>query len=389
MTESMQTRPQLPALEIRPVETARDLAAFIDVPKRLYRNQPGYVPALDLERRESLTPKNPFFAHAEVRFWLAARGPEIVGRISAQVDRAYLARHDDATGHFGCLDVADDAEAYAALLTTAEAWLRDRGLRRITGPFSLSINEEVGLMVWGFDARKVLLVPWHPPYAGARVEACGYRKLKDLLSWDYDVQAAPPTIGRRLLQRAAMADRVRVRSADMAHFQRDLGFLLDIFNDAWSDNWGYVPFTPEEIAAAAKSLRPVVIPDCAVFVELDGEPVAFVLGIANLDEAIRDLDGRLLPFGWAKLLWRLKVRRPDSGRVPLMGVKRRFRNDALLGAGLALMAIDTMRENGKRLGIRTAELGWILEDNKPTINIIKAAGGVHCKTHRIYEKALA
>ena len=377
-----------PALEIRAVETARDLAAFIDLPKRLYRGQPGYVPALDLERRESLTAKNPYFAHAEVRFWLAARGAEIVGRISAQIDRAYLARYHDATGHFGCLDVADDPEAYAALFVAAETWLRDQGMQRATGPFSLSINEEAGLMVHGFAARKILLVPWHPPYAGAHVEACGYTRLKDLLSWDYDVQAASPTIGRRLLQRAEMADRVRVRTAEMNHFQRDLGYLLDIFNDAWSDNWGYVPFTPAEIAAAAKSLRPVVIPECAVFVELDGEPVAFILGIANLDEAIRDLDGKLLPFGWAKLLWRLKVRRPTSGRVPLMGVKRRFRNDALLGAGLALMAIDAMRENGKRLGIRTAELGWILEDNKPTINIIKAAGGVHYKTHRIYERAL-
>jgi hypothetical protein len=375
-------------LSVAPVEGRRDLDAFIALPKRLYSGQPGYVPHLDLERRESLTEKNPFFGHATVRFWLARRGGRVVGRISAQVDRAYLERYGDATGHFGCLDVEDDGEAYAALLAAAEAWLESQGMRRATGPFSLSINEEVGLMIEGFQARSVLLVPWHPPYAGPRVEACGYAKLKDVLSYDYDVQRSPATTGRKLIERAKVAERVKVRTADMKHFDREVRILLDIFNDAWSDNWGYVPFTEAEIEAAAKALKPVVIPECAVFAEMDGEPVAFILGLANLNEAIRDLDGRLLPFGWAKLLWRLKARLPDSGRVPLMGVKKRFRKHPLLGAGLALMALDEMRANGRKLGVKTAELGWILEDNKPTIAMIKAAGGVHYKTHRIYEKAL-
>jgi len=313
----------------------------------------------------------------------------VVGRISAQIDQAYLDHYQDHTGHFGCLDAEDDAEAYAALLATAEGWLRNQDMRRVTGPFSLSINEEAGLMIDGFDSRSILLVPWNPPYAQRHVEAQGYAKAKDLLCYDYDVQNSPETTGRKLIERAKVAERVRVRTADMRKFDREVAILLDIFNDAWSDNWGYVPLTPAEIAAAARTLRPVVIPECAVFTELDGEPVAFILGIANLNEAIRDLDGKLLPFGWLKLLWRLKARRPTSGRVPLMGVKRRFRNHPLLGAGLALMAIDEMRANGKKLGVRTAELGWILEDNRATNSIIKSAGGVHYKTHRIYEKSLA
>lgn len=377
-------------LVVAPVQGKADLAAFIALPKRLYRGHPGFVARLDMERRETFTPgKNPFFEHAEHAFFLARRGGRVVGRVSAQIDRAYLARYADATGHFGCLDAEDDPEAFAALLGAAEEWLRARGMARATGPFSLSINEEAGQMVEGFDRPATLMVPYGPPWAPAHVEACGYAKLKDLLSYDYVVQTAPETLGRKLIARAGAELKVTVRTADMSRFDAEARTLLDIFNDAWSDNWGFVPFTEAEIAAAAKLLKPLVIPECAVFVEMDGRPVAFILALANLDEAARDLDGRLFPFGWAKLLWRLKVDKVRTGRVPLMGVRKEFRGHPLLGAGLAMMAIDKMRENGKRLGYTNAELGWILEDNKATNNIIRSSGGRLHKVHRLYEKKLA
>jgi hypothetical protein len=366
-----------------------DLKAFIDLPKRLYTGQPGYIAHLNSERQEAYSPqKNPLFQHVEVAFFLARRAGKVVGRISAQLDKAYLERYADSTGHFGSIVAEDDPAIFAALFKEAEAWLRARGMIRATGPFSLSVNEEVGLLVWGFDSRSVLLVPWDPPYAGPRVEACGYTKIKDVFSYDYDIQNAPETIGKKLLGRAGMANRVKVRTLNMKMFDAEVRTLVGVFNDAWSDNWGFVPFTQAEINHASKAFGPVIIPDLVVFIDVDDETVAFIVALANLNEAIDGFNGSLNPINLVKLLWRLKVMGTDSMRVPLMGVKKKFRNHPLMGAGLAMMAIDVLRENGKRLGKKTAELGWILEDNKPTNNIIRSVGGVHYKTHRLYEKAL-
>ncbi|MFO1080213.1 MAG: dATP pyrophosphohydrolase [Reyranellaceae bacterium] len=374
---------------VAPVAGKADLKAFIDLPKRLFAGYPGYTPHLDTERRDAFSPaKNPLFRHVDVQFFLARRGGKVVGRITAQVDHASLERYADATGHFGCVVAEDDPAIFAALLAAAEGWLRGKGMKRVTGPFSLSVNEEVGLLVWGFDSRSVLLVPWDPPYAGPRIEACGYAKIKDVFSYDYDVQNAPETLGKKLMERAGMAGRVKVRSADMKKFDAEVRTLVDIFNDAWSDNWGFVPFTQAEIDHASKAFGPVIVPELAVFVEVDDEPVAFIVALSNLNEAIRGFDGRLTPLNLVKLAWRFKIAGVRSTRVPLMGVRKKYRNHPLMGAGLAMMAIDQLRQNGKRLGKTRAELGWILEDNGPTNKIIRSVGGVHYKTHRLYEKAL-
>jgi len=374
---------------VSPVETKADLKAFIALPRRLFAGHKGYIPHLNTEREEAFSPKkNPLFKHVEVRFFLARRNGRVVGRITAQLDGAYLERYKDSTGHFGCLVAEDDPAIFQALFKAAEDWLRSKGMKRATGPFSLSVNEEVGLLVWGFESRSVLLVPYDPPYAGPRVEACGYTKIKDLFSYDYDVQNAPETIGRKLLARAGLAERVKVRTANMKMFDAEVRTVVNIFNDAWSDNWGFVPFTQAEIDHASKAFGPVIVPELCVFVEVDDEAVAFIIALANLNEAIADFNGRLDPITLVKLLWRLKIAGLDSTRVPLMGVRKKYRNHPLMGAGLAMMAIDTLRANGKRLGKKSAELGWILEDNKATNNIIRSVGGVHYKTHRIYEKAL-
>ena len=221
----------------------------------------------------------------------------------------------------------------------------------------------------------MLMVPYDPPYSGARVEANGYAKIKDLFSYNYDVQNAPETIGKKLMARAGMGERVKVRSANMKMFDAEVRTIVGIFNDAWSDNWGFVPFTQAEIDHAAKAFGPVIVPELVVFVEVDDEAVAFIVALTNLNEAIEDFSGRLGPINLLKLLWRLKIAGVGSTRVPLMGVKKKFRNHPLMGAGLAMMAIDQLRQNGKRLGKKTAELGWILEDNKATNNIIRSVGG--------------
>ncbi len=374
---------------VSPVVSKADLKAFIALPKRLFAGHKGYVPHLNVERQEAFSPKkNPLFKHVEVQFFLARRAGRVVGRITAQIDGAYLERYADSTGHFGCIVAEDDPAIFAALFAAAENWLRGKGMKRITGPFNLSVNEEVGLLVWGFDSRPVLMVPYDPPYAGPRVEACGYAKIKDLFSYDYDVQNAPETIGAKLLARAGLAGRVKVRTANMKMFDAEVRTVVNIFNDAWSDNWGFVPFTQAEIDHASKAFGPVIVPDLCVFVEVDDEAVAFIVALTNLNEAIEDFDGSLNPLNLVKLLWRLKIAGVSSTRVPLMGVRKKYRNHPLMGAGLAMMAIDTLRQNGKRLGKTSAELGWILEDNKATNNIIRSVGGVHYKTHRIYEKAL-
>ena len=374
---------------VAPVTDKRGFEQFIRVPAELYRGHKGWVPPLLLERRESLHfEKNPYFQHAQAQYWLALRDGKPVGRISAQIDQAYLQRYRDATGHFGLIDAIDDRTIHGALLHAAEDWLRARGMKRVTGPYNLSINEEVGLMIDGFDTSSMMLMGYNAAYAPAHVEAAGYVKIRDLIGYDYDVTSATETLGKRLAERLPENSRIALRRVDMKEFNRDLRLLLDIFNDAWQDNWGFVPFSEAEIVALAKILKPLVVRDLAWFVELDGQGVGMILALPNVNEAIADLEGRLLPFGWAKLLWRLKVRGLKSARVPLMGVRMKYRGTAL-GAALALMVIDALRVNGKRLGYQRAELGWILENNTVVRRIIESVGGQPYKTYRLYEKPLA
>lgn len=374
-------------LTIEAVEGGRALDDFITLPNRLYRGHKGFVPQLSFERRLTLRfDKNPYFQHAKGCYFLARRDGRVVGRISAQVDQMYLQRYHDQTGHFGMIDAEDDPAIFAALLGAAEEWVRRQGMTRITGPFNLSINEEIGVQITGFDERSMLLMGYNPPYTAPRVEAQGYTKLKDVIAYDYDIMNSPPTIGRKLVERYA-AGRVRLRRVDMKNFDAEVRSLLGIFNDAWQDNWGFVPLTEEEVKLTAKTLKPLVVPDLVWFADLDGKPTAMILAIPNVNEAIADLNGSLLPLGWAKLLWRLKVRGLKSARVPLMGVRMALRNTPL-GAALAMMVIDELRANGFRRGIEHAELGWILENNAVVRRMIEQVGGNGYKTYRLYEKPL-
>lgn len=374
-------------LTIEAVEGGRALDEFITLPNRLYKGHKGFVPQLVFERRLTLRfDKNPYFQHAKGRYFLARRDGRVVGRISGQVDQMYLQRYNDATGHFGMIDAEDDPAIFAALFKAAEDWVRGQGMRRITGPFNLSINEEIGVQVTGFDERSMLLMGYNPAYTAPRVEACGYAPIKTVIAYDYDIMNSPPTIGRRLVERYA-AGRVTLRKVNMKKFDQEVRTLLDIFNDAWQDNWGFVPLTEEEVKLTAKTLKPLVVPDLVWFAELDGVPTGMILAIPNVNEAIADLDGSLLPFGWAKLLWRLKVQGLKSARVPLMGVRMNLRHTPL-GAALAMMVIDELRANGVKRGIEHAELGWILDNNKVVRRMIEQVGGRPYKTYRLYEKAL-
>jgi hypothetical protein len=314
------------------------------------------------------------------------RHGEAVGRISAQIDRLYLERHGGATGHFGLLDAVDDPHVFAGLAGAAEEWLNQRGMRRITGPFSLSINEESGLLVQGFETPPMIMMGHARPYYALHLERLGYTKCKDLFAYLRDLDAPVPVSIRRALDRLKANPRIRLRSLRRSRYRQDLATALAIFNDAWSENWGFVPLTEAEIAHAASSLRPLLREDLVWFAEVDGAPAAMAVMLPNLNEAIADLGGRILPFGWLKLLWRL---RGDlkTARVPLMGVRKDYQSGPMGGA-LALAVIDALYKAAVRAGFVRIEMSWILEDNWPMRGILERVGCRPYKSYRIYEKAL-
>lgn len=374
-------------LRVIAVSGKTDLEQFIRIPGIILGCDPVWVPPLLLERRMFLSSRsNPYFQHARWQAWIAWRGDQPVGRISAQIDELHLERYGDATGFFGMLDAEDREDTFAALIGTAEQWLHEQGMRRVRGPFNLSINEETGLLVDGFDTPPVFMMGHALPYYSTRIEQCGYKKAKDTLAYMIAPNFEAPAIMQRLV--ATSAHRVRVRPLDRKHFDAEMTLMRDIFNDAWSENWGFVPFTAAEIQDLGHNLRFLVDVNMIQFAEVDGEAAAFIVALPNINEAIRDLGGKLLPFGWLKLLWRLKVHFPSSARVPLMGVRRKFQRTRL-GPGLAFVVIDAVRAQLHHRGAKQIELSWILEDNAGMRNIIESIGGKAYKRYRIYERHLS
>lgn len=371
-------------ITILPAGGGTPLRRFIRLPARLYADDRHFVPPLELERLEALRPgRNPWFEHGEAQFFLAVRGGRDVGRISAQIDRLVK---EPALGFFGLLAAEDDPAVIAALFAAAERWLRERGRTRVRGPFSLSINEETGLLVDGFDTPPMVFMPHDQRYMAGRVEAMGYAKVKDVIAYLYDVVQGFPEEVMRLVRRAENRG-IRIRQIDMRRIDEEFALVMDIFNDAWSQNWGFVPYTCAELTHMARALRPVLDPACTAIAEYEGRPVAFAILLPNFNELIHDFRGRLLPFNWLKLLLRLK-RGVRTGRLPLMGVRRSF-SRGLLGGMVPLALIHSLQVKVKPMGIRKAELSWILEDNLPMRRIIEALGGNAYKTYRVYEKQLS
>ena len=373
------------AVQIVPVLDPRALDRFIRLPELLLRNDPCFVPPLHAERRDALTAEgNPFFGHADVALFLAQREGREVGRISAQRDHLLA---DPQIGHFGMLLAIDDATVIDALLAAAEAWLRGRGLSVIQGPFSLSINEETGLLVDGFGTPPMLMMPHDPPYLDAHLRRLGYVKARDLYAYISDTAVSLPPGASRMVARG-LPSNVTLRTLQMPQLARDIAALVEIFNDGWSTHWGFVPITREEITHIAKAMRPLLHEKLVWFADVDGQPAAFGLCLPNLNEAIRDLSGTLLPFGWAKLLWRLKVAGVKTARVPLMGMRKQFSN-TLLGQLLPLHVCESLRREAAAMGIKSLEMSWVLEDNKPMRHLAEAIGASAYKTYRVYQKDLA
>ena len=372
-------------LSVEEVTTPRALRQFLNLPHRIYADDQAWVAPLRLMKRDQLSPRNHFFEHARWRAWIACRDGVPVGRITAQIDELHLRQHNDQAGYFGMLEAQEDPAVFAALFRAAESWLRDEGMQRVIGPFNLHVNEEVGILVDGFSTPPFVLMGHGRSWYGAAVEAQGYRGVKDLLAYHVRPDFEAPRVMERLAAR--VSERVTVRPARREKLREDALVMMDIFNDAWQKNWGFVPLVESEWVETVSTLSKLMPDEYIQIAEYDGEPVAFIVALPNLNEAIRDLDGRLLPFGWAKLLWRMKVRHPTTARVPLMGVKLEFQHSRL-GPTFAFMVIDAVRRALHARGVRDVEMGWILEDNDGMRNIIETIGGQAYKRYRVYQKEL-
>ncbi|MCB8882458.1 dATP pyrophosphohydrolase [Acidisoma cellulosilytica] len=374
-------------IEILSVTGPALLKRFIRLPDRIMAPDPNYIPPLHSERQAALTPKgNPFFGHADAAFWLARKNGVDVGRISAQIDHLTKPEPEAPIGNFGMLSAIDDKAVFAALLATAEAWLAERGIKRVQGPFSLSINEESGLLIDGFDTPPMLMMPHDASYVAAHIDAAGYGKIRDLYAYLCDTTAALPPRSAAMVARG-LPSNVTLRPMQFKTLKQDIASLVSIFNDAWATHWGFVPITEPEVDHMAKAMRPLLHEKLIWFADVDGEPAAFGLCLPDLNAAIRDLSGSLLPLGWAKLLWRLKVSGVPTARVPLMGVRKRY-GEGMLGRLLALHVVESLRREALAKGIKAVEMSWILEDNLPMRHLAEAVGGRQYKTYRVYEKTL-
>jgi hypothetical protein len=368
-----------------------DVKRVIDVPYNVYRNEPNWVPPLRREVKKLLSVRrNPFFEHGTAAFWIAWQGQTPVGRISAQINRLHLDTYRDATGNFGLIEAIDDPNVFSALLSTAEGWLREQGIRRILGPYSLSINDEIGVLIDGFDMPPMVMMPFSPRYYATRIEEFGYKKAKDLHAYVLALKSIKPAEIQRLSTVAARLSseaKIRVRPIDMNRFADEIRLGIDIYNDAWQDNWGFLPVTPREVDALIAAIRPIVIDEGILFAEVDENPEAMMIWIPNMNEMISDLGGRLFPFGWVKLLWRIHKMNVNSGRMILGGV-RKARRDSLMSGALITVMLAQLAKAGLVHDIETVEFSWILEDNAKSSAIARYGNMRLAKLYRIYEKAI-
>lgn len=378
---------------VTPASGKADIAAFIDLPWTIYANDPNWVPPLRMDVKELISPgKNPFFEHAEAQLFLARRGGKVTGRISAHIDRLAQTMpppqgFGPGTGNFGLFEAMDAATA-AALIAAAEHWLTAKGVTRAIGPISLSIWEEPGVLVEGFDHPPTVLMGHHRPDYAGWISANGYAPVKRLDTYALDILHPFPPLVQRIVASGLKNPRIRVREVDKSKFAQEAAIILAILNDAWGSNWGFVPITDSEVAYTGKKLKPIVFNDLIRIAEVDGEPVAFMMTLPNLNEATKSFNGKLFPFNALKLLRWLRKPTCTTMRVPLMGVVKRLQSSRL-ASQLAFMMIEAIRQSAiAKYGATRGEIGWILEDNQGMVAIADAIESTVNKRYMIYEKPI-
>lgn len=372
-------------IEIREVTGKAEMKTFIRLPGRILKDDPHWVEPLHFERAQFFSKKhNPWFTHGEAAFFLAWRAGRAVGRVSAQIDRLSPDVEGRTCGLFGALTAEEDGAVVAALLARAEAWLRERDAGRMRGPYTLNTNHETGLLVDGFDSPPFMLMPHDPPWLGPMIEAAGLSKGRDVYAYRLQTSSGMPERLGRFIK--SPTEGLTVRGVNLRKWDEEVGHIARIFNIAWRDNWGFVPFTPVEIDAMAKELKPLIDPGLTRIAEVDGEPVGFIVVLPDVNEAVRDFGGRLFPFNILRLLWRLKFGRVRGARVPLMGVLPGL--PGVLASVTPLMLIYSPEKRYRERGFDEVEFSWILEDNKPVRRMIEMLGARIAKTYRIYDRAL-
>jgi GNAT superfamily N-acetyltransferase len=378
------------AIRIESIGTSKAyIQAFIDVAAPIYADDPCWVQPLDFERHEFLSPaKNHYFDHATAQFFIAYRDNKPVGRISAQIDELSKQHHGATFGHWGLFESIDDQGVADALFKAAEDWLKDRGMDCAGGPYSLSVNTECGLLVDGFDTTPMIMMGHARPYYGQLVEGRGYAKEIDLYAYVLSRYTPWPERMYKIVEMAKRNKSITIRRLDKSNYEKELEIVFDIFNEAWSDNWGFIPFTEDEVKQAGKEMKMIIREHRAMLIEHDGEPAAFMIAIPDVNGYLADLNGKLLPFGWARLLWRIIKNDEAAVRVPLMGIKKQFQSKPI-GALMALWLIHDIRvEVEASGGLERGELSWILETNLPMINILDQSGAKIYKTYRMYRRDL-
>jgi len=375
------------SVTIRPVRTRRELKRFVKVPFHLHRDHPQWVPPLIFDRMQFLDRgRNPYFEHAEAEYFVAERDGEPVGRISAQVDERWDTYQGGNDGMFGFFETVEDREVAGALLSAAEDWLRSRGRSRLIGPMDFTTNDEVGILVEGYELRPMILQNWHPPFYRELLESLGYAKSMDLLMWFLGLgelkegDAFAPEI-HDAAAKALREEGVTIRNIDKRNLGEEMRRFTEVYNEAWADNWGFVPPTEAEVEFHAKILKQVIDEDWAFVAEHDGETVGVALTLPDINQVTARMGGRLLPFGWLRFL--LGKRKIDRVRVFALGVKNDFRHSGV-AAGLYLRHLEAASPDG----VPAAETGWILETNEPMNRAMEGMGGEIVKRYRIYERTL-
>jgi len=380
-------------LAIHPVATKADRKAFLDLGYALNRDDPHWVPPLRSEAAGMIDPqKNGWFSHAHGQLFIASRDGRPVGRISAHIDTLALEMPPEqgfgpGTGFWGMLDATDEQTA-AALIDEAENWLRQQGMTRAVGPVTLSIWEEPGLLIKGHDHSPTVMMGHQQAKYQGWIERAGYQPIKQLYTYELDISREFPPIVQRIVESGERNPRIRIREIDKSRFAEEAKLIIDILNDAWSDNWGFIPLTQPELDDVSTKLKPLVFNELIRVAEFDGEPVAFMITLPDINEVLKPMNGSLLPFGWAKLLLWLRKPQVRTMRVPLMGVVKRLQSSRL-ASQLAFMMIEYIRRSSvSKFGATRGEIGWILEDNQGMVAIAKAIDSHVNRVYQIYDRQL-
>ena len=375
-------------ISVSEITSARGIEDWLAVPKLVFANDPCWVPPLRMAERERISPRHSaFFAAGEAAFFVAYRDHRPVGRISAQINKRHVEHYGQRTGHFGFFDCVDDIDAAQALVEAADAWLRKRSMAKMVGPFNLTINEDAGLLIEGFDTPPAVLTSHAPPWAGALLEHCGMAKVVDLLAYRIRPADAPPELDR-LAKLAKRSGRVRIRSLDMKRYADEVALIFDIFNDAWRDNWGFVPVSDAEVATLARDTRAIMRSKFGRIVEIDGEPAAMMVVLPDLNRVIAPFDGRLLPFNWARMAYAIWADKWKTARIPLLGIRTRHRATPLATLVLSLLVSEFV-ELGRAYDLDWIEFSWVLETNAPMVKLGQLTAGPPVKRYRVYERKIA